>query len=142
MMDQPTTIGRPSGQTEGEECQGRCDGDSGAAGTNQRHDCRDAGCACSNQETLRRLLVRTDGLLIDSFELSDRIAGSASREEDRNRAEGGEDHDGEGGAQERRAAHRRSRKQQSHREELAEYRSVIEDEMDVDGVGERKVAHG
>jgi hypothetical protein len=135
MMDQPTTIGRPSGQAEGEERQRRGDGDGGPPGTNQRNDCREPGRPRHEQETLRRLLMRTDRFLIDSFELSDRIRGSASREEDRNRAEGGEDHDGERGAQECRAAHHRSRKQQPHREELAEDGSVIEDEVEMDGVG-------
>jgi hypothetical protein len=135
MMDQPTTIGRPSRQAEGEERQRCGDGDSGPPRTDQRDHCRDAGRPRHEEETLRGLLVRTDRFLIDSFELSDRIRGSASREEDRNRAEGGEDHDGEGGAQERRAAHHRRRKQQPHREELAEDGSVIEDEVEMDGVG-------
>jgi hypothetical protein len=135
MMDQPTTIGRPSGQAEGEERQRRGDGDGAPPRTDQRDHCREPGRPRHEEETLRRLLVRTDRLLIDSFKLSDRIRGSAPGEEDRDRAECGEDHDGERGAQECRAAHHRRRKQQPHREELAEYRSVIEDEVEVDGVG-------
>ena len=136
MMDQPTAIGRPSGQAEGEERQQGSDDDGGPTGTDQSNDCRDARRPRHEEETLRSLLVRTDGFLIDAFDLSDRICGSASREEDRNRAECGEDHDDERGAQERSAANHRRRKQQPHREELAEYRSVIEDEVEVDGVGE------
>ena len=136
MMDQPTAIGRPSGQAEGEERQDRDDCDSDAPRTDQRDYCRDPSRARREEKTLRRLFMRTDCLLIDSFELSDRISSRASREEDRNRAEGGEDHDDERGAQERRATQHSRRKQQPHGEELAEYRSVIEDEMEVDGVRE------
>jgi len=138
-MDQPTPIGRPSSQAEGEERQRCGDGDRGAPGTHQSNDCRDAGRPRHEEETFRRLLVRADRLLIDSFELSDRICGSASREEDRNRAEGGEDHDGECGAKKRRATQHRRREQQPYRKELAEYRRVIEDEVEVDSVGRMKV---
>jgi hypothetical protein len=142
VMDQPATVSRPSGQGEGEERQRRGDGDGGPPRTDQRDYCRDPGSARRNQETLRRLLVRTDGFLIDSFDFSHRVCTSASGEEDRDRAECGEDHDGERGAQERRTSQHRSRKQQPHREELAEYRSMINDEVKVDGVREREVAHG
>lgn len=138
-MDQPTPIGRPSGQAEGEERQGCGDCDSDAPRTDQRDYCREPGRARREEEILRSLFVRTDSLLIDSFELSDRIRGGTSREEDRDRAERGEDYDSECGAQERSVANHRSRKQKPHRKELAEYRSVIDDEVEVDSVGRMKV---
>jgi hypothetical protein len=79
--------------------------------------------------------VRTDCLLIDSLDFPDRIRGGASRVENGDRADCGEDHDGVRGAKERRAAQDRGGKQQRRGEELAEERSVIEHEREVDGVG-------
>jgi len=141
VMDQRSAIRRPSGHAEGEERQRRGDGDRGSPRTDQRHQCRDAGRLRRYQETLCCRLVRTDGILIDSFDLSDRITGRASGEEDRDRADSSDDHHGERGAQERRAAHHSGRQQKRRREELAEYRSVIEYEVEVDGVGKLEGAH-
>jgi hypothetical protein len=142
MMDQRSSVRRPSGHAEGEESKDRDDDDGGAPRADQRNDCRGARRAHDDQKTLRRLLVRTDCFLIDSFDLSDRISSRASCEEDGDRDECGEDHDGECGAQERRVTQDRGRKQQRSGEELAKNGSVIEDEVNVDGVGEMDVAHG
>jgi len=87
MMYQPATVSRPSGQPKERSVRAAAMATVVRPGRIRRDECREPGRPRHEEETLRRLLVRTDGLLIDSFDLSDRIRGSASREEDRDRAE-------------------------------------------------------
>ena len=139
VMDQSSEIRSPTCAAEREEREDCGDGDGRASWTKQCQQCGTAGKTRCDEETFGRFFMRTDCLLIDSLNFSDRIRGGASRVENRDRAECSEDYDRERGAQERRVAKQCSGKHQRRCEELAEEWRVVEHEVKVDGVRKMRV---